>query len=199
MGNELWRKKQSDVMRFLLRIRTWEYRHLPAIHRCSRSSRPEKARHMGYKKKQGIIIYRVRVMRGGRKRKAPKGIVYGKPKNCGINRMNPSRSHQALAESRAGKKLPTLRVLNSYWVAQDAKHLWYEVILIDPYHSAIRNDPHLNWICKPNKKHRELRGLTSAGKKSRGLRAKGSKANKCRPSRKGNYFGRMKLTLWKHR
>mmetsp|Transcript_21801 Transcript_21801/g.68811 ORF Transcript_21801/g.68811 Transcript_21801/m.68811 type:complete len:257 (+) Transcript_21801:101-871(+) len=37
---ELWRKKQSDVMRFLARLRTWEYRQLPAIHRCSRPSRP---------------------------------------------------------------------------------------------------------------------------------------------------------------
>jgi large subunit ribosomal protein L15e len=23
---ELWRKKQSDVLRFLMRVRTWEYR-----------------------------------------------------------------------------------------------------------------------------------------------------------------------------
>lgn len=34
---------------------------------------------------------------------------------------------------------------------------------------VVRNDPRINWICKANKKHRELRGLTSAGKKSRGL------------------------------
>ena len=24
---ELWRKKQSDVLRFLLRVRAWEYRY----------------------------------------------------------------------------------------------------------------------------------------------------------------------------
>ena len=40
---EIWKKKQSDLMRFVLRMRTWEYRQLPAIHRCSRPSRPEKA------------------------------------------------------------------------------------------------------------------------------------------------------------
>jgi len=28
---ELWRKKQSDVLRFLLRVRAWEYRQLPKI------------------------------------------------------------------------------------------------------------------------------------------------------------------------
>src|SRR5438105_2412672 len=50
---ELWKKKQSDVMRFLLRVRCWEYRQLPAIHRASRPTRPDKARRLGYKAKQG--------------------------------------------------------------------------------------------------------------------------------------------------
>eukprot|EP00811_Abedinium_folium_P010219 NODE_19453_length_842_cov_8.711888.p2 GENE.NODE_19453_length_842_cov_8.711888~~NODE_19453_length_842_cov_8.711888.p2 ORF type:complete len:205 (+),score=57.43 NODE_19453_length_842_cov_8.711888:99-713(+) len=197
--SELWKKKQSDVMRFLLRVRTWEYRQLPAIHRCTRPSRPEKARMLGYKAKQGIVIYRVRVKRGGRKRKCAKGIVYGKPKNQGINKMTPSRSHRCVAEERAGRKLGQLRVLNSYWVAQDAVNKWYEVIMVDPYHTAVRCDPRINWICRPTMKHRELRGLTSAGKKARGLRAKGMHGKKVRPSKRASYVKRMKLTLWKHR
>jgi len=45
-------------------------------------------------------------------------------------------------------------------------------------------DPRINWIVNPVHKHRELRGLTSAGKKFRGLRAKGHLANKIRPSRR---------------
>ncbi|CAJ1415104.1 unnamed protein product, partial [Effrenium voratum] len=40
---EMWRKKQSDVMRFLARLRNWEFRQLPAVHRCSRPTRPDKA------------------------------------------------------------------------------------------------------------------------------------------------------------
>lgn len=55
---ELWRKKQSDVMRFLLRVRAWEYRQLPALHRASRPTRPDKARRLGYKAKQGYVVYR---------------------------------------------------------------------------------------------------------------------------------------------
>lgn len=66
---EIWRKKQSDVMLFLLRLRCWEYRQLHVVHRCPRPSRPEKARRLGYKAKQGFVIYRIRVRRGGRKRK----------------------------------------------------------------------------------------------------------------------------------
>ena len=48
------------------------------IHRASRPSRPDKARRLGYKAKQGYVIYRVRVRRGGRKRPVPKGATYGK-------------------------------------------------------------------------------------------------------------------------
>ena len=67
-------------------------------------------------------------------------------------------------------------MLSSYWVAQDSTHKYYEVILIDPHHKAVRRDPKINWMCAPVQKHRELRGLTHAGKKSRGL-GKGAKFN----------------------
>lgn len=50
---ELHKKKQSDLLRFLLRIRCWQYRQLSAIHRASRPTRPDKARRLGYKAKQG--------------------------------------------------------------------------------------------------------------------------------------------------
>ena|SRR5579864_2292304 len=76
---ELYKHKQSDVLRFLLRVRCWEYRQLNVIHRATRPSRPDKARRLGYKAKQGYVIYRIRVRRGGRKRPAPKGATYGKP------------------------------------------------------------------------------------------------------------------------
>jgi large subunit ribosomal protein L15e len=50
---------------------------LNVIHRASRPSRPDKARRLGYKAKQGYVIYRVRVRRGGRKKPVPKGATYG--------------------------------------------------------------------------------------------------------------------------
>jgi large subunit ribosomal protein L15e len=70
-----------------------------------------------------------------------------------------------------------MRVLNSYWVNQDATMKYYEVILVDPSHTKIRNDPRINWIVNPVHKHRECRGLTSAGRKARGLRKSGHRAN----------------------
>jgi large subunit ribosomal protein L15e len=45
---------------------------------------------------------------------------------------------------------------------------------------VLNQDARINWIVEPVHKHRELRGLTSAGKKYRGLRHKGHAANKVR-------------------
>jgi len=166
---ELGRRKQSDVLRFLLRIRCWEYRQLNVIHRANRPSRPDKARRLGYKTKQGFVIYRVRVRRGGRKRPVKKGIVYGKPTHQGVNKLKYKRSLKTTAEERVGRRCGNLRVLNSYWINEDNIYKYYEVILIDPSHKAIRRDPRVNWICAPVHKHREARALTSIGKKNRGI------------------------------
>eukprot|EP01029_Cantina_marsupialis_P024023 TRINITY_DN608093_c0_g1_i1.p1 TRINITY_DN608093_c0_g1~~TRINITY_DN608093_c0_g1_i1.p1 ORF type:complete len:214 (-),score=13.58 TRINITY_DN608093_c0_g1_i1:220-840(-) len=170
---ELWRKKQSDVMRFLLRVRAWEYRQTNKIVRLTRPTRPEKARALGYKAKQGYVVYRAAVRRGGRKRPNSKGIVYGKPKHQGITGLKSNRNLQSVAEERVGRRCGNLRVLNSYWVNQDSTFKYFEVILVDPMHTVIRNDSRINWICKAVHKHRECRGLTSAGRKYRGLRNKG--------------------------
>jgi large subunit ribosomal protein L15e len=179
---ELWKKKQSDVLRFLLRVRCWEYRQMPSIHRVSRPSRPDKARRLGYKAKQGFVIYRTRVRRGGRKKPNPKGIVYGKPGNQGIMQLKPKRNLRSLAESRVGKRARNLRVLNSYWVNQDSTYKYYEVILVDPSHSAIRRDPRINWICGAAHKRREARGLTGAAQKARGV-GKGPRFVRSNPSK----------------
>lgn len=196
---ELWKKKQSDVMRFILRVRSWEFRQAPAMHRVTRPSRPDKARRLGYKAKQGIVIWRIRVTRGNRGRKNSKGICYGKPTTHGILSRKFQRNLKSVAEERVGKKLGALRVLNSYWVAQDATYKFFEIILVDPAHNAIRKDPRLHWICESKHKHRELRGLTSAGKKHRGLRQKGHLQNKKRPSRRANEKRRRLLSLRRYR
>lgn len=95
---EIYRKKQSDAMRYLLRIRVWQYRQLTKMHRAPRPTRPDKARRLGYKAKQGFVIYRIRVRRGGRKRPVPKGCTYGKPKSHGVNKLKPYRGIQSIAE-----------------------------------------------------------------------------------------------------
>jgi large subunit ribosomal protein L15e len=176
---EIWRKKQSDVMRYLLRIRAWEYRQGKRITKLSRPTRTDKAHKLGYKAKQGFNVVRVAVRRGGRVRRSTcsKGIVHGKPGNAGVGQLKFARNLRSVAEERVGRTHGNMRVLNSYWVNQDATFKYYEVILVDPMHQNIRNDARINWICNPTHKHRERRGLTSAGRKARGLRVKGHRAN----------------------
>merc|ERR1711975_202168 len=154
---------------------------------------------LGYKAKQGFVVYRVRVRRGDRKRMVAKGAVMGKPIHQGVNKRKSTRNLRALAEERVGRKLGALRVLNSYWVGQDSTYKFYEVICVDPAHNAVRNDARLNWICNPTHKHREIRGLTSAGKAFRGLRKRGDRVNNRRPSKNANYLRRNKINLWRYR
>lgn len=161
--------------------------------------RPDKARRLGYKAKQGYVVYRVRVRRGGRKRPVPKGATYGKPCNQGVNQLKFQRSLRSVAEERAGRYCGSLRVLNSYWVAEDSTYKFFEVIMVDPFHKAVRRDPRINWICKPVHKHRELRGLTAAGRKNRGMR-KGHGYNKViGSSRRGSWKRRNTLSLRRYR
>ena len=49
---------------------------------------PDKARRLGYRAKQGYVVYRVRVRRGGRKRPVAKGCTHGKPKPHAIEHLN---------------------------------------------------------------------------------------------------------------
>jgi large subunit ribosomal protein L15e len=174
---ELWRHKQSDALRFLLRVRAWEYRQRAKMCRVHRPTRTDKAHRLGYKAKQGYSVVRIGVRRGGRKRQNHRGMVFGKPKHQGINHLKFQRNLQSVAEEKVGRKYANLRVLNSYWINQDATMKYYEIILVDPSQKKIRNDARINWIVNPVHKHREMRGLTSAGRKSRGLRKSGHRAN----------------------
>eukprot|EP00913_Durusdinium_trenchii_P005713 g5331.t1 len=192
---EMWRKKQSDVMRFLARMRNWEFRQLPAVHRCSRPTRPDKARKVGYKAKQGYCIYRVRVKRGDRKKRVAKGIVYGKPVNQGINKWKAVRNLRSIAEERVGRKCGSLRVLNSYWVAQAGRSV--EKLQKNRFLFGVIET--LPRICKPVMKHRELRGVTAAGRKARGLLKKGKRATKLRPSARAVYRRHSLMRLRRYR
>ena len=88
----------------------------------------------------------------------------------GSKKFVPAKSMQLIGEERAGKAFRNLEVLNSYWVGEDGQYKWFEVILVDPDHPSILVDEDINWICDPSQRGRAHRGLTSSGKKVRGLR-----------------------------
>lgn len=172
---ELWKKPSAEF----LREKLIAWRKEPATLRINRPTRIDRARSLGYKAKQGYVIARQRVSRGGHER--PHELGGRRPKHNRL-RMVLARSYQAIAEERAGKKFPNCEVLNSYWVGQDGKYKWYEIILVDRAHPSIMADKRISWISRPEHKGRIYRGLTAACKRSRGiLTRKGRGAEKLRP------------------
>jgi large subunit ribosomal protein L15e len=177
---DAWKKPDEGYLRELQWKRLIEWRKGPSFQRVERPTRIDRARSLGYKAKQGYVIVRARVRRGGLRKPTIKGGRRAKRK--GMKKITMAKSIQRIAEERTAKRYPNLEVLNSYWIGEDGRRKYYEVILVDPHHPVIRNDPKISWIGKGSHKGRVYRGLTSAGKKGRGLRRKGKGAEKIRPS-----------------
>lgn len=159
-----------------------EFRKGQSVVRVEQPTKIYRARELGYKAKQGYIVARVRIRKGGLHKVRPKRGR--KNRAMGVIKFTPDKNLRWISEERAQKKYPNLEVLNSYKVYSDGKHWYYEVILVDPHHPVIKSDPKINWICKPSEKNRVNRGKTSAGKKSRSLRKRGWGSERTRPSKK---------------
>ncbi|ADZ10406.1 50S ribosomal protein L15e [Methanobacterium lacus] len=175
---DAWKNPSESYVKELMQSRAPVWRRESVINRIDRPTRIDRARSLGYKAKKGYVVVRTRVRRGGmRKSRFTAGR---KPKRMGVKKITPKKSIQRIAEERVARKYPNLEVLNSYWLWEDGKFKFYEVILVDPNHPSIKSDSKINWICEPQHTNRVFRGLTSAGKKSRGLRGKGKGAEKVR-------------------
>ena len=180
-----WNRPKASIPAKARRERMAGWRREGVFQRIQRPTRIDAARRVGYKAKQGIVMVRTRVRRGGLR----KGKVHmkRKPSNAGIKTITMAKSIQRIAEERVSRRYPNLEVLNSYWVGEDGKNKFYEVIMVDPHHPAIKADKQLGWISSGSSHSgRAFRGKTSAGKKGRGLFNKGKGAEKLRPSLKAH-------------
>jgi large subunit ribosomal protein L15e len=180
---KLWKQPKANMPE-LWRERLLAWRREPSTLKIERPTRLDRARSAGYQAKQGFIVVRQRVSRGGHRKPQLKGGR--RPKRTGV-KLPLRKSYEVIAQERAQKKFTNLAVLNSYWVMQDGKYYWFEVIMVDPSHPVIKSDPKINWISKEAKhRTRVFRGKTSAAKKSRGMRSKGKNHHKAFPSRRAN-------------
>ena len=164
--NKLWKTPKKNFGAAAWRDRLVELRSQPAILRIHRPTRVDRARSLGYKAKPGIFVLRSRVPKGASKRAEIKGGR--KPRSSGMF-FTPKKSDRRIAEERAANGYPNAEVVNSYWVAEDGRYKWFEVILIDKSHPVVLSDKNLKHVAQQNR--RVYRGLTSSGKKSRGLQA----------------------------
>ncbi len=175
-----WEQPKEGFLKELQRKRMKRWRREDNFKRIKRPTRLDRARKLGYKAKQGFVLARAKVRRGNLRKSRPTG---GRgPKRMGVKKITPKKNLQRIAEERTSRRYPNLRILNSYWVGEDGRHKYFEVIMVDPNHPSIENDPDINWICDKDEKGRVFRGKTSAGKKGRGLRSRGKGAEKTRPS-----------------
>lgn len=154
-----WRRPESSYVKGLMQERVIEWRRQPAILRVDKPTRIDRARRLGYKDKLGYVVVRVRVRRGGLRKQRPR--AGRRQKRMGVTKFKPAKSVRLIAEERAAKRFPNLEVLNSYWVWQDGRYKWYEILLVDRVFL-----PELNL---GKGRGRVFRGLTSAGRKVRGL------------------------------
>ena len=160
-----------------------QWRRENAIERVEYPTRIDRARALGYKAKQGFVVARVRVIRGGKKNPQ---IHKGRDGGDLSTKISQSKNYQWISEERAQKRFPNMEVVNSYWVGQDEKHYWHEVILVDVFHPQILADKDVSWVVSSKHTKRSMRGLTASGRKSRGLQSKGVGSEKARPSLRAN-------------
>ncbi|MCK4647567.1 50S ribosomal protein L15e [Candidatus Pacearchaeota archaeon] len=171
---EAWKKPDKKI----LRERMVKWRAGNVITKIDKPLRLDRARALGYKAKKGFVVIRIKLKRGGHKKPRPNKGRRGKRMTI---RKTLKMSYKWIAEQRVARKYKNLEVLNSYLIGKDGIHYFYEVIMVDPSKPEIKKDKTIKWIAKPQNKKRALRGLTSAAKKSRGLRNK-HPTSKVRPS-----------------
>ena len=132
----LWKENSPD-----LRNRVILWRKQDAVTRIEKPSRILRARRLGYKAKQGIIVVRMRVGTGGMRRKRPTGGR--RPKHLGVTRIKAAVNMKQVADRRVLERYPNMSLLGSYFIYKDGMHYWFEVILADPSHPRIVKDKEL--------------------------------------------------------
>lgn len=124
-----------------LRERAILWRKQNAITRIDKPTRIQRARRLGYKAKQGIVVVRMRVGRGGMRRQRP--VAGRRPKHLGVVRIKADVSMREVAERRVLERYPNMKLLGSYFLYKDGMYYWFEVILADPSHQRIAKDKEL--------------------------------------------------------
>jgi len=176
---DAWSSPRESYVGALRQDRLRDWRREMTVQRIDRPTRLDRARALGYKAKEGLLMARVKVRRGGlRKSRYERNR---KTSKMGVNAITAAKSIQRIAEERASRRFRNMEVLNSYWVGEDGKQKWYEVIMVDPHHPAIVSDKDLSWVCNGTQRGRAERGKTSAGRKGRGLATRGKGTEKTRP------------------
>jgi large subunit ribosomal protein L15e len=108
---EAWKRPDRSEVKSLLWERLQQWRREGSVVRVERPTRIDRARSLGYKAKQGIVVVRVKVRRGGRRK--PRYVRGRRTARMGMRRMTPAKSLQRMAEERASRKFPNMEALTT--------------------------------------------------------------------------------------
>jgi len=135
--DQVWLKmlKENPIE---LRQRAVIWRNENAVTRVEKPSRIARARRLGYKAKQGIIVVRMRVGTGGMRKQRPRGGR--RPNHLVVTKIKADVSMKQVAERRVLERYPNMKLLGSYFLYKDGMHYWFEIILADPSHPRIAKD-----------------------------------------------------------
>ena len=129
----MWKENSIE-----LREKATIWRKENAINRIAKPSRIIRARRLGYKAIQGIVVVRMRVGTGGMRKQRPRGGR--RPKHLGVTRIKADVSMKQVAERRVLERYRNMKLLGSYFLYKDGMHYWFEIILADPSHKRIAKD-----------------------------------------------------------
>ena len=133
---KMWKENSA-----VLREKAVIWRKQNALTRIDRPSRITRARRLGYKAKQGIIVVRMRVGAGGMRKQRPTGGR--RPKHLGVTRIKADVSMKQVAERRVMERYPNMKLFGSYFLYKDGMYFWFEIILADKSHNSIIKDKEL--------------------------------------------------------
>lgn len=152
---ESW-KRPKEKLGDILKTRLIQWRREPTVVRLEGPTRLDRAHAVGYKAKLGYAIARVKIGKGGRRRK-----YYGrrgrKPSKMGLVHFSHGKSLQRIAEEKAQRRFPNMNVIGSYIAGEDGRHKWFETILADTQHPNIKDNPKMRWASSPANRKRALR------------------------------------------
>ena len=133
---KMWKDNSAE-----LREKAILWRKQNAMIRIAKPSRISRARRLGYKAKQGIVVVRMRVGTGGMRKQRPRGGR--RPKHLGVTRIKAAVSMKQVAERRVLERYRNMKLLGSYFLYKDGMYYWFEVILADKSHNSITKDKEL--------------------------------------------------------
>ncbi len=123
-ANEMALYKSEERKKEILQ----EARDGPIVERIENPTKITRAKAVGYKAKQGYIVVRVRVSKGDFRRPRPNHAR--RPSKSGLY-YKLAISKEGIARSRALKIFKNMEVVGSYFLIEDGKNKWFEIIMAD--------------------------------------------------------------------